>query len=266
MIRPAGIANGQGRHAEILEWLHPGLKHRRDGLVTLQVDTSNRAGAIIDIKVTCEFRVIGFQVHVGSIGEMLCDVGARAENALLLAGPQRETHGTPQPKMRCLQNAHGFEHDGRAGCIVRRARSGVPRIEMRAEHDKLVSLVGSGNLANDVERIQIVIVKLVFDIHLDANGNFLFQHSPDAPVVLDSHDDLRRNRRIREISSAPALNKHSAATALSGFNGGNYTFIQIKRTRRPRRSRGRALTAGGAGRQRAAAVPADLTCLQGPRP
>ena len=99
---------------------------------------------------------------------------------------------------------------------------------MRAEHDKFVRLVGSGNLADDIERIQIVIIKLVLDIHFDANGNFLFQRSPDAAVMLNGHDDLRRNRRIGEIPSASALNENSAAAALAGFDGRDYTLIEIK--------------------------------------
>ena len=60
MIRSAGIANGQRRHAEVLEWLHPRLKHGRDGFVALQVDASNCTGAVIDVEVAREFRVVGF--------------------------------------------------------------------------------------------------------------------------------------------------------------------------------------------------------------
>ena len=54
VIRAAGVADRQRRHAEVVERLHPLLEDRRDGLVALQVDAANRAGAVVDVEVAGE--------------------------------------------------------------------------------------------------------------------------------------------------------------------------------------------------------------------
>jgi len=56
---------------------------------------------------------------------------------------------------------------------------------VRAEHDDLVGFgfVVAGYFANDVERIQIVVVELVLDIELQRDRHFLLEQSIDAPVV-----------------------------------------------------------------------------------
>src|SRR2546427_10303756 len=97
----------------------------------------------------------------------------------------------------------------------------MPGIEMCAEHDEFVGLVVSGNFADDVERIQIIIVELVRDIHFDSNRNLLVQHSPDPAIVLHGHNDLRWNGRIVRIPATATLNEYGAAAALSGFDGGD---------------------------------------------
>src|SRR5262249_25594180 len=104
----------------------------------------------------------------------------------------------------------------------------MPGIEMCAEHDEFVGFVSSRNFADDVEGIQIIIVELVLDIHLDSNRNLLVQHSPDPAIVLHGHDDLRRNGRIVRIPATATLNEYGAAAALSDFDGGDHALVQKK--------------------------------------
>src|SRR5438034_8240732 len=104
----------------------------------------------------------------------------------------------------------------------------MPGIEVCAEHDEFVGFVGSRNFAGDVERIQVIIVELVLDIHLDSNRNLLVQHSPDPAIVLHGHNHLRWNGRIVRIPATATLNEYGAAAALSGFDGGDHTLVHKK--------------------------------------
>src|ERR1041385_8526106 len=102
----------------------------------------------------------------------------------------------------------------------------MPRIEMRAQHDHLIRFVGAGNLSNDVERIEVIGVELVVDIHLDSDRNLFLDHSPNPAVVFDGHHDLRRDGWISHIPAAATLNKNRTAASLAGFNSRNYTFLE----------------------------------------
>src|SRR5438046_6728535 len=115
-----------------------------------------------------------------------------------------------------------------AGCIIGGAGSGVPGIEMCAEHDEFGGLIGARNFSDDVERIQIISVELVLDIHFDSKRNLLVQHSPDPAIVLHGHNDLRWNGRIVRIPATATLNEYGAAAALSGFDGGDHTLVHKK--------------------------------------
>src|SRR2546422_1770779 len=148
--------------------------------------------------------------------------------AFLSAGPWGRPNGAPHFGVCRFKNSEGSDHNRRACRIIGSAGSGMPGIEMCAEHDEFVGFVGSGNFADDVERIQIIIVELVLDIHFDSNRNLLVQHSPDPAIVLHGHNDLRWNGRIVRIPATATLNEYGAAAALSGFDGGDHTLIQKK--------------------------------------
>src|SRR2546422_1685527 len=148
--------------------------------------------------------------------------------AFLSAGPWGRPNGAPHFGVCRFKNSEGSDHNRRACRIIGSAGSGMPGIEMCAEHDEFVGFVGSGNFADDVERIQIIIVELVLDIHFDSKRNLLVQHSPDPAIVLHGHNDLRWNGRIVRIPATATLNEYGAAAALSGFDGGDHTLIQKK--------------------------------------
>src|SRR5207244_6385650 len=87
MIGSTGVANAQRRHPQVPERLQPCLKDRRHGFVALQIDASNRAGAIVQVEVARKFRMIRFQLHVRAISKMLGDVRARSEEPFLFSSP-----------------------------------------------------------------------------------------------------------------------------------------------------------------------------------
>src|SRR6267142_1391853 len=91
VICSAGVSNAERGHSEIPEWLHPGLKYRRHCFVALQVNTSNRTRTVVHVEISGELRVVGLQLHILALREMLGDVGARAEDALLFAGPETQS-------------------------------------------------------------------------------------------------------------------------------------------------------------------------------
>src|SRR5262249_55157485 len=99
---------------------------------------------------------------------------------------------------------------------------------MCAEHDNLIRFIGSGNLSDDVEGIEVIRIELVFDIHLDSHGNLFFEHSPDSAVVFDRHPHLRGNRRIRDVSAATTLNENRAFAASAGFDRRDYPLVGEK--------------------------------------
>src|SRR5262252_2418014 len=101
----------------------------------------------------------------------------------------------------------------------------MPGIEMGAKHDELIRFIGAWNLGHNVERVQIVIIKLVFNIDFESNRNFLLQYSPDPSVVLDRHDHLSRHRRVRYASPASTLNKNRPAAARAWFNCCNDALV-----------------------------------------
>ena len=126
MIGAASVANRQRLHAEVLERFHPRLEDRRHRLVALQVDATNQAGAVIDVEVAGELRMLRLQLHRRRIAVVRLDVFLRAEQPLLLTAPQADAHGAAQLDAADLQQSHRLHHDGRSGGVVGRAGPGVP--------------------------------------------------------------------------------------------------------------------------------------------
>ena len=190
MIRSARVSNAERGHSEIPEWLHPRLKYGRHGFVALQVYTSNGTGTVVHIEISGEFRVVGLQFHILAIGKMLRDVSARAEKAFLFTSPEAQSNRPAHFEAGRLQDAKCFHHHGRSGGIVCCACSRVPGVEVRPDHHEFVRLIRPRNFGYDVERVQVLVVELVLDVHFKTDRDFLFDHPPDASVVLYRHDNL----------------------------------------------------------------------------
>src|SRR5262245_62084313 len=88
----------------------------------------------------------------------------------------------------------------------------MPRIEVRADHHDLVASVASRKFADDVEGVEVVVVKPVLRVDFDGDGDSLLKVAGDQPVVLDGERDLRGNRRIIDASRASALHEHRPAS------------------------------------------------------
>src|SRR5258708_8884890 len=140
MISAAGIADSEGVHAEIVERDHPRGKDGGDHFVALKVDAANLASAVVDVVVGVELGMLGRGLHHFGIGEMLLDVGARAEQALLFAGPEANANGAAHLEAGGLEDADSFEHYGGTCPVVGGAGSRAPRIEVTANPDILAAL------------------------------------------------------------------------------------------------------------------------------
>src|SRR6266700_6452530 len=218
MISAASIADSECVHAEIVERDHPRGKDGGNHFVALKVDAANLAGAVVDVVVGVELGMLGSGLHDFGIGEMLLDVSAGAEQALLFAGPQTDAHGTAHLEAGGLENADSFEHYGGTCAVVGGAGSRVPRIEVSAKHDDLVGLgfVRAGDFADDVEGIQIVVVELVLDIELKCNVDFFLEHSVDATVVFAGDGDTRRSRGIFFFVAPTSLHHENCSVITAG--------------------------------------------------
>ena len=211
MIGAAGVANRQRGHAEIVEGLHPLREKRCDGFVALQIDAANFSRAVVHVVIRVELRLLGqhFNFLRGGrvrfpIREMLLHISARTEQALLFAGPQADAHGTAQPNAGGFENTHGFQHYTGACTVIRGAGPRVPGIKVRANHHDFVGFgfVGARNFTDDVEGIQVVFVKLVLNVRLQRNGNFLFQHTREPPIIFAGDGHARGSGRILGVASA----------------------------------------------------------------
>src|SRR5579864_1692081 len=153
MVRASGVAHGECSHAEIFEGPYPRLEDGRDSGVLLQVDTANLARAIVDVEVGGDFCLLGLQrdwpgfaakqcrhvfhrgiVHTRARPEVLLDISLRAEQTFFFAAPQSDADSAPRLDVEGLQYANGLHHDNASSSVIGGAGSGMPGIEMSAEH------------------------------------------------------------------------------------------------------------------------------------
>ena len=116
----------------------------------------------------------------------------RSEQALFLAAPERDANRAARLHANRLQDARGFHHHGAADRVVRRARGGVPGIEMAAEHHDFIGLVGAGNLRDGVVGRLALRIDAVLDVELERHGRAVGQNARDAAVVFIAHHDGRQ--------------------------------------------------------------------------
>ena len=215
MIGAASVGDGNRVHAHGLEGLHPFLEDRPGRFVPLQINAAEFAAAVVNVEVNgkfilsglLEFPRAGFGV---ATAEVVCDVSARTKQAFFLTGPQSDADGAAHPHSGSFQDAHYFEHHGRADAVVGGARAGVPGIEVAADHNNLVSepAVRAGNFADDIERFPTVVVEeLVLDVEFDGDRNISLQRAVNAVVMLGGKGNLIESRR----SILQGVNRWAAA-------------------------------------------------------
>ena len=202
----------------------------RDGFVFLQIDAANFSGAVVDVEVGGNFCLLGLHgdrsgfaaqqgrhafhagiVHGRTRAEMLFDITLRAEQAFFFAAPQADADGAAGLDVERFQNAHGFHHDDGACAVVGRARAGVPGIEVRAEHDDFIFLVGAGNFGDGVVLHGVVVVESVGDVQFEGDVFFLLQQAGDAAPVLGGHGELRDGGGFAGLVGSAGLDENGAA-------------------------------------------------------
>src|SRR5438093_11040542 len=105
MIRSAGIAHRHGCRAEVLERFEPQLENRNDSRIFLRVDSADFSGAVIEIEVSGQLRVLGlereraevaaergrqialFRRRLGPRSEMFRYVSTRSQESFFFAAP-----------------------------------------------------------------------------------------------------------------------------------------------------------------------------------
>src|SRR5262245_56058360 len=92
----------------------------------------------------------------------------------------------------------------------------MPGVEVRSEHDDFAGLICSWDLTNDVEGVQIVVVELVLNVHLERDRKPLLHVTHQNAVMLGSKRRLCRHGRSVHSPIAPALNEHCSACNASG--------------------------------------------------
>src|ERR1039458_1287909 len=81
MVGAAGVAHGEGVHAEVFEGLHPGFEDGRDGFVFLQVHAANFAAAVIHVEIGGDFCLFGLHRNVSGFAVAPRAWAARASEA-----------------------------------------------------------------------------------------------------------------------------------------------------------------------------------------
>ena len=72
------------------------------------------------------FDFVGAGLCDFAIGEVLFDVRDGAEKALLFAGPEADADGAAHFEAGGLEDANGFDHDGRTSAVVCGSSAGLP--------------------------------------------------------------------------------------------------------------------------------------------
>ena len=76
---------------------------------------------------------------VGFAREVLVNPGFGTEKSLFFTAPDGETNGVLRFGSHGFEDAHGLHHGGHAVGVVGCADAGVPGIDVRAQHDHLIS-------------------------------------------------------------------------------------------------------------------------------
>src|SRR3569833_3075559 len=202
VIGRAGGLGHYGRGAQTLKWREPFTENRQDGKVAFSVDAAELARSVIDIEVARELLVSGQGVHrIGvdakvrtecgdrrvarrrPLGQVLSNVGARAEQSLLLTGPEHEADGSFGLHTKTGENACGLEHDGAARAVIGSSIASYPTVEMRAGHDDAGPRLSARQVAKDVVGTVVGVLEVHPAVDLQADLAH-FRQSREPPVIL----------------------------------------------------------------------------------
>ena len=126
VVGASGVGQRQRRRSEVLERREPRLEDRPDHVVALKIDAADPAAAVVQVEIRGQARVLGPERHRERVGEVRLHVGARTEEPLLLAAPERQAHGAVHLQIKRLQDTHRLQDHGAAGRVVGGAGPAVP--------------------------------------------------------------------------------------------------------------------------------------------
>src|SRR5208283_4296366 len=128
MICGRDVCDGQCRSAEVFVWLEQVAENWLGGFVTLQVESTNAAGTVVEIEIGVEFLMFRLELVVSTAGLVLRSahfpsevggyVGVRTERPLLLRAPQADADGSPGLQLQGLQDTDYLQRSGCPGGIV----------------------------------------------------------------------------------------------------------------------------------------------------
>ena len=226
------------RGAEVLQRLEPAIEDRLGRAIPFHVEAQRLAASGIVVQIH------GQPVSCGRGVEVLREIGARAEQSLLLAAPQRRPDGAPRRGAERAEDAHRL-HDGhRAIRVVGGAAGRVPRVEMRAnEHDLVAQRrVLSRDLGDDVVAVPVVLE--IARPELDAQRHRAsLRGQAREHVVLFAGDDDRGHRvgGVARLPVTPTVPSRYAlglsATAAPARLQQRHQFVDRRRAARLRQGR-----------------------------
>ena len=125
------------RHAEVRSGAIHCSKIGRDRQVALHPDAADLAGAVVGVEIGGELaRAPASASSSSTSAEVLAHVGARAEQALFFAAPERDADRAARPGADRFQDPQRFHHRRAAGRVVGGAGRERMRVEVGAEqHD-----------------------------------------------------------------------------------------------------------------------------------
>src|SRR5208283_3045666 len=110
-----------------------------------------------------------------------------------------------------FQNTDSLHHDDASCAVVGGSRTGVPGVEVCAQHHELIFLVRARNLGDGVVLHRIVIVESVGNVQLERDILLLLQQPRDASPVLDRNGELRDGGGLSSFVGSARLHEHSSA-------------------------------------------------------
>ena len=152
------------------------------------MNAANLAGAIVHIEIGGDLRLFrlhrdlaGFApqqgrhtfhcriIHGRTRTEMMLHVTLRPEQAFFFAAPQTDADGAAGFDVERFQDANRFHHHNGSRAIVGGSRPGVPGIEVCAQHDDFIFLVGAGNFGDDVVLHGVIVVESIGDVQFEGD-------------------------------------------------------------------------------------------------
>ena len=100
----------------------------------------------------------------------------------------------------------------------------MPGVEVGAEHDDLVGLVGAGDVGDHVERVLVGIVEGVADVQFHPDRLPKLDQARNPAVVLHRHDRDRVRGLVGRVAAAGAAGEHGAAIAAAGLEQGGHAL------------------------------------------